>query len=372
MSNLCEIFADNIKELRKKHSITQKALADKLGCTEKAVSKWERGMSIPGIEILLLVAKMFQVNVESLFYDAKTVYFLGISAGEDTTTLVLTDRKCAVLKRIQTQSINPNIIDMEKHKDILRSAIYKVCGDVDFSSVVVYTGISNITSDVQYVEFNEFFESFGFKHASCEFSINSYFAATLGDADGILLAMGAGAGVHCMVDGKYSHSGGRGYLLSDNGGMYNIGRDGINAFFSEYDGIGESTLITKEIQENFGADIRKLYEDIYYKGRRNIDKFAEFVYSAAEKGDEIAVNIIKKNMKAIAKYVEVFEEKFGNRKIPLVLIASGMDKAGRLDYLKNEFKNPDKYEISIFNGDPAIGAAMLAKKEYERLFTDEN
>jgi len=41
-----------ISELRKSHQMTQKALAEKLGVTDKAVSKWERGQSYPDIALL--------------------------------------------------------------------------------------------------------------------------------------------------------------------------------------------------------------------------------------------------------------------------------------------------------------------------------
>jgi hypothetical protein len=77
-------------------------------------------------------------------------------------------------------------------------------------------------------------------------------------------------------------------------------------------------------------------------------------------------------MSETVKFVEVFEGNFVGRKIPLVMVASGMDKEGRLDYLRNELKNPDKYEISIFKNEPAMGAVFIAKKEYEKLFPEEN
>ena len=41
-----------ITELRKEKGLTQKQLADALNVTDKAVSKWERGLSFPDISML--------------------------------------------------------------------------------------------------------------------------------------------------------------------------------------------------------------------------------------------------------------------------------------------------------------------------------
>ena len=45
MNDLKLIVAKNITELRKQHGMTQLQLAEKLNYSDKAVSKWERGVS---------------------------------------------------------------------------------------------------------------------------------------------------------------------------------------------------------------------------------------------------------------------------------------------------------------------------------------
>ena len=55
-----------IKEIRKKNNLTQKNLADCLGVTYQAVSKWETGKNIPDIEILKDISKMFNVDIDSI------------------------------------------------------------------------------------------------------------------------------------------------------------------------------------------------------------------------------------------------------------------------------------------------------------------
>lgn len=55
-----------VSELRKEHNMTQKELAEKLGVTDKAVSKWERGLSFPDISLLEPLADTFDVSVMEL------------------------------------------------------------------------------------------------------------------------------------------------------------------------------------------------------------------------------------------------------------------------------------------------------------------
>lgn len=55
-----------IAELRKQHGMTQLELAEKMGVTDKAVSKWERDLSCPDINSLPTLAQILGVSVEDL------------------------------------------------------------------------------------------------------------------------------------------------------------------------------------------------------------------------------------------------------------------------------------------------------------------
>lgn len=60
------IIASNITELRRSHGFTQQELADRLNYTDKAISKWERGESVPDVIVLKQIADMFGVTVDYL------------------------------------------------------------------------------------------------------------------------------------------------------------------------------------------------------------------------------------------------------------------------------------------------------------------
>lgn len=66
MENIKNVIAENITKLRTANSMTQLELAQKLNYSDKAVSKWERGESIPDVTVLLTIANMFGVTLDYL------------------------------------------------------------------------------------------------------------------------------------------------------------------------------------------------------------------------------------------------------------------------------------------------------------------
>ncbi len=65
-------LSDNIRELRKAHSLTQQQLADALGVTVGAVYKWEAKLSSPDLNLLIELADLFDTSVDVLLgYEVK-------------------------------------------------------------------------------------------------------------------------------------------------------------------------------------------------------------------------------------------------------------------------------------------------------------
>ncbi|MDY4755823.1 MAG: helix-turn-helix transcriptional regulator [Candidatus Faecousia sp.] len=63
----------NIAFYRKQSGLTQAQLAEKLNYSDKAVSKWERGESIPDVLTLMQIAEQFQVTVDDLLGDVNAL-----------------------------------------------------------------------------------------------------------------------------------------------------------------------------------------------------------------------------------------------------------------------------------------------------------
>ena len=61
------IKGEVIKALREKNRMTQAELAEKIGVTDKAVSKWETGRGLPDITLIEPIAKALSISVGELF-----------------------------------------------------------------------------------------------------------------------------------------------------------------------------------------------------------------------------------------------------------------------------------------------------------------
>ncbi len=62
---------DKIYSCRKKAGMSQEALADKLGVSRQAISKWELGTALPELDNLLAISKLFGVTTDWLLNDGE-------------------------------------------------------------------------------------------------------------------------------------------------------------------------------------------------------------------------------------------------------------------------------------------------------------
>ena len=60
-----------ITELRKEKGLTQKQLAEALNVTDKAVSKWERGLSFPDISMLEPISEVLDISIMEILAGKK-------------------------------------------------------------------------------------------------------------------------------------------------------------------------------------------------------------------------------------------------------------------------------------------------------------
>lgn len=133
-----------IKEIRKKNNLTQKELADKLGVTFQAVSKWENGKNIPDISLLKEISKLFDVDIEEILegkskdkIDKKKIYLITIGIILSILIIIITiillssNNHDFEFKQISTSCNNFNItgsLAYNKDKTSLYISSIEYCG----------------------------------------------------------------------------------------------------------------------------------------------------------------------------------------------------------------------------------------------------
>ena len=353
-------LANNLRKLRARLDITQRELADLLGYSEKTVSKWECGASVPPIDTIFKLAKRLGVSVETLFASDER-YYLAIDGGGTKTALLLADREGRVLRTHRTAACNPVDIGFDAACRVLSEGIDEICLDIPRSSIVAFAGISGGTSAGMRERLHAFLAGQGFAAFDNDSDSRNIIAAGLGSRDGIAMIMGTGICAFTYVGGEVFRIAGWGYLIDDGGSGYNLGRDALAAYFSALDGSGEPTLIVGEIDRAFSGGATEIMKYIYSEGKRAVASFAPAIYTAMERGDKIAREILERNMRFAAKIAETARKRFpeGTR-VPLVIAGGLTEREITMNAFRAALSEPDAFEISILDREPVYGALEMA------------
>lgn len=134
-----EKIGNIIKKIRKNNNLTQNDLANSLGVTYQAVSKWENGKNIPDIAILKEISKKYNVDItELLDVENKKVTKVKSTIG--------------IILFIIIVIISLSILIMNKEDNFNMQEIKSSCEYYDIKGVVAYTKSKSsiYISDIEY------------------------------------------------------------------------------------------------------------------------------------------------------------------------------------------------------------------------------
>lgn len=78
-----------LKELRKEHNMTQEELGERIGVTNKTVSRWENGNYMPPIESLKLLSDIYQISINEILAGERLNDVAYKEAAEDNISMAL-------------------------------------------------------------------------------------------------------------------------------------------------------------------------------------------------------------------------------------------------------------------------------------------
>lgn len=128
-----EKFGKFLCELRKEKSLTQKELAEKLFVSDKTVSKWERGASIPNVMLLIPISEILEVTVTELLKGERIDTKKDMDT-EEVETLVI-------------GSLELSVQDMIKKRKTKWRVAYLSCILIIFVELILFT-VSNMELEV--------------------------------------------------------------------------------------------------------------------------------------------------------------------------------------------------------------------------------
>ena len=74
MKDLRKIIGDNLSELRKRRGLTHFELAEKFNYTDRAISKWENGDTLPDVEVLYNLCEFYGVTIDYLTHEENAAF----------------------------------------------------------------------------------------------------------------------------------------------------------------------------------------------------------------------------------------------------------------------------------------------------------
>jgi len=63
---MANFFRENLKYYHTQKGMTQQKIADHLGVKRSRVGSWEEGRARPGFDLLIMIAKLFEVTIDQL------------------------------------------------------------------------------------------------------------------------------------------------------------------------------------------------------------------------------------------------------------------------------------------------------------------
>lgn len=131
-------FGNFLYELRKEKRITQAQLAEKLGVSNKAVSKWETGEAMPETSLLLPISKIFDVTVDELLNGKRTCPIADSNSAEDKSSKG-DQRKAEILENFDiSKHLFTRGKDDMQGKTILEMVCGIVCGSIFLCGLAIY------------------------------------------------------------------------------------------------------------------------------------------------------------------------------------------------------------------------------------------
>lgn len=128
-------IGENIKKLRKAKRMTQKEVGNQLNVTPQTISKWERNISYPDLDMLVKLSQLFHISTDALLGNTKPTFFASLFSKKKrgktmekvpaTPSTIQADKLSSSEKRIMIFSVSSWITEGELQTQRLQLKLQK-------------------------------------------------------------------------------------------------------------------------------------------------------------------------------------------------------------------------------------------------------
>ncbi len=298
---------------------------------------------------------------------------IGIDGGGTKTVALLADESGDVLSEEVGEPSNFHIIGVEVAAKTLVKLIKTCCVKAGCATDMVSVIVMGLAGAGRLPDQNRMAEGVKKVARSRRLKLNKIIVESdarialegaFRGATGIVMIVGTGSiAAGKDNDGTIHRVGGWGRTLGDEGGGYFLGQEALIAVLRQYDGRGESTILTdliagKHQLENVEAIITAVYNKTI-----DIASLAPDVIEAAREGDRVAEKILQRGAVEIEEHVRVLSSKLNStQKIHTVLLGgllSGDNLYSKIVREKISGSLPN-VQIQPAMASPGYGAVLMA------------
>lgn len=189
--------------------------------------------------------------------------------------------------------------------------------------------------------------------------------ATAGDP-GIIVIAGTGSMAFGRnAAGRHARAGGWGYIYGDEGGAFDIVRQGLRACLRAEEGWGSATSLQSRLLEATGAASANAMLHAFYTPeypRSKVASFAPLIGDEADAGDEVARQILRDAGRRLAEMVKgVYTQLFpAKEQVPLSPIGGAFSSSRLRSALAEYVETETRCIVSEPRWNPAAGALLQA------------
>ncbi len=285
---------------------------------------------------------------------------VGVDGGGTTTEAIAYDTEKSRFSRAETGPGNFHNVGVAEAVGNVMEAIRKASwGKIPD---VAYIGLAGMDSRYDYNIMTAELRNAGKRTYIDHDGFVALYGETKGKP-GVIVIAGTGS-VIVGYDGRNKYRyGGLGWLLSDEGSAYQIGRDLLRTITRMLDGrLQKTSLLELTLKKINAVDVDDVVRWCYHEGHKikEIASLATVVHEAASNGDEAANSIFKRNAEELAGGVLQMAKRLG---LDVVYLKGGMfDSCIYFNYFRGYLENSNVRALKS-KVNAAFGALLLAARE---------